>query len=165
MMTLRLLLPREQSISAGKARQTSNDRTCVVPLRRQCSAGTNISHRRSFVYFGDGEPCAMLGSSNTEPIAPQWGPRIPIWPRTPQNDLYTFWQLQLLSMTLLKPLRTYPDYIIDSHWGSIEIEMPTVHVRNRGVETTLDTCQFLKSITFLVLLIRAVMVKCNPFPL
>ncbi len=167
-MTLRLLWPQEQSRSRGKARETLSDaRTCVTSLSPQRSPSIDMSHRRSFVYFGDGEPCAMLGSSGTEPIAPQWGPRIPVWPQVPENDIYTFWQLRLLSMTLLKPLRDDPDYRVDSHWESIEIEMPTVPGSHRGAETILDTCEFLKSalslFACLVILIRAVF-RCDPFP-
>ncbi|PIL28958.1 hypothetical protein GSI_09005 [Ganoderma sinense ZZ0214-1] len=123
-MTLRLLWPREQSRSPGKARETAP-----------------VDRTRSFVYFGDGEPCAILGSSDTEPIAPQWGPRIIVWPQSPDEGMYTNWRLRLLSMTLLKPLRDDPDYTNTSHWEAIELKMPAARDSSRsGVEIILDTC-------------------------
>nr|VWO96002.1 Di/tri peptide transporter 2 [Ganoderma boninense] len=123
-MTIRLLWPQDQSHSSEKGKGRASD-------------------DRVFVYFGDGEPCAMISSvdHDAEPVAPQWGPRIPVWPRSPANDIYTCWQLRLLSMTLLKPLRDDPDYTDDSHWEAIAIEMPTnINSGYAGVEIVLDTC-------------------------
>ena len=81
--------------------------------------------------------------------------------------MYTFWQLRLLSMTLLKPVCDDPDYGDSSHWEAIEIEMPIAHGTYRGVPAILDTCESLKSALFIclyfVILIRAVS-RCDPFP-
>ena len=99
-----------------------------------------LIHRRSFVYFGSGSPCAMLGTEDT-PIPPQWGPPIPIYPVKIRDSSYATWNLRLLSMTLLVPRVESPDFASLDDWDPIEIVLPSLDGLE-GLNVVLDTCTF-----------------------
>ncbi|KAI0695084.1 hypothetical protein C8T65DRAFT_744116 [Cerioporus squamosus] len=68
------------------------------------------NHRvQSFLYYGIGTPCGFLGIFD-KIVIPEFTPRLYIFPDLRRPDLFRWWTMQLLSITLLEPLVQVPNY-------------------------------------------------------
>ncbi len=76
-----------------------------------CNLTSNKLHRQSFLYFGNGSPCGLFLEFLEDKIRiPEYTPKLYIYPDIVMQDVFNWWSLQLLSITLLEPLVDNPNY-------------------------------------------------------
>ncbi|KAI0752635.1 hypothetical protein C8Q80DRAFT_1147418 [Daedaleopsis nitida] len=108
-LTIRLLIPNEERENHTVERQ-----------------------RRSFLYYGHGEPCGILGADE-KLLLPVYTPKLEVWPSyeyvSRTSITFDMWRLRLISLTLMTPTEENPDYAdydsIDDGWDHECISMPS----------------------------------------
>ena len=78
-----------------------------------CSCPAHEIHSQSFLYFGVGTPCGFRLPGADKILIPDYTPQLYIFPQMDDLNVFRFWSLQLLSITLLEPMIDCPDYEMD----------------------------------------------------
>ncbi|RDX47426.1 hypothetical protein OH76DRAFT_779662 [Lentinus brumalis] len=86
-----------------------------VTMRLLPPDGYQLAHAnkrvQSFLYFGNGSPCGLFLEFLEDKIRiPEYTPKLYIYPDIVMQDVFNWWSLQLLSITLLEPLVDNPNY-------------------------------------------------------
>ncbi|KAM5535334.1 hypothetical protein V8D89_011019 [Ganoderma adspersum] len=107
--------------------------------------GPRSQQVRSFLYFGNGNPCGIPGSGS-KLLTPEFGPQIPIEEAVPSEVAnigerhFRCWTVRLLSMTLLVPLILPPNYGNSGapYWEAKTISFPNMDGHG-GMRAELDS--------------------------
>ncbi|PIL27945.1 hypothetical protein GSI_09980 [Ganoderma sinense ZZ0214-1] len=107
--------------------------------------GPRSQQVRSFLYFGNGNPCGIPGPSS-KLLIPEFGPRIAVEEASPQDVSnigerhFRCWTVRLLSMTLLVPLILPPNHgsSDEPYWKAKTISFPNMDGHG-GMQAELDS--------------------------